>query len=301
MALACDGTNVYWSDWDGVLGDADEIRQATVAGTDVLTLDGQAVADVNSIAVEGTTVAYMAQSGAYFCAATVSHSQSGACSLALGEGPAGGWVVSASANSFYELSAFDTIGPTYEVSSCAGLACTALPGVGEAQSAISLAYVPGSSALFWVAANEINYWNVAASLQGMVAPVTSDEVNPALLTSDGTYLYWIDSGTTIKRVLASPSIGTPSTVAGPLALPAQNPNSSIGVNDWIATDGKNVFFGATGPNGVGLYAAPVGGGAPILVAGALSTSPPALTIQYGGWLYWFENATLPVIRRMATP
>jgi hypothetical protein len=156
-----------------------------------------------------------------------------------------------------------------------------------------IVYVGGANSLFWTAAgNAVNYWNLGAATLGTFATVQA-----YALTTDGTYLYRI-SGSSIMRAHAQPAAETPTTVATGLTVT----DLASPIPDTLATDGKNVFFGTTGPNGAGLYAVPVGGGSETLIAPpSTGTAAPTSVVSFGGWIYWYEGASTPVIRKLAAP
>jgi hypothetical protein len=103
--------------------------------------------------------------------------------------------------------------------------------------------------------------------------------------------YWV-SGQAIVRAAAQPSSQTAVMVAS--TIPS--------TPDRLASDGSNVYFGAAGSDGIGIYSVPSSGGTfPALIAKAVQGVTPTAVFTLGGYIYWAENATNPVIRRVIAP
>ena len=133
--------------------------------------------------------------------------------------------------------------------------------------------------------------NVDAGCAVSPTVLASGQSSPTSIVSDGTNVYWTNTGT-VKSVMKVPVTGgTPVAVATGLRQP-----------DYLAIDATNAYWtdeASTFPNGTILMSAPldgsaaVDGGAPaVLVASNIALQQ---FVVAGGNIYYFNGSTLTVI------
>lgn len=305
IAIAADGTNVYWLTAgaedslgkQGVKAFGAQVLSCAATGcgnrpTVLVTYPptfgiglttGGTPKSTSAIAVDATRVYWTDQSSVRACAIGGCGCVPTTIAGALSQPPG---VTSAGGNVFWTEWAHGS--PyTGTVSTCATAGCGSAPTVLATGQGGPLALTADDAHVYWTDTYQDGgpIWSCAAAgCDGGVQLVTNDNGNPYAIASDATNLYWTNAGAgSVVQCAKSDCQGTRTLLASGRVRPS-----------GIATDGVDVYW-RDGPGDV--YRCAVGGcgGSPTLVASATWSNAAfdqAIAVD-GTRVYWTQQGAVP--------
>ncbi len=299
VALACDSHNVYWVNNAGT-GTTNAVYQVALTGGTAIQLSPSSpTGSALTVGVTGNTVAYIINWGgeqAQFFKAAVGAAQSGA-ELGVIDYGKSTYAMANLGTQFWALVQNNTAG--YDLADMTTSSASGNSDIAGAAGTVGHTMASASNSAFWTDSQNGNVqFYTTSNPNMMMGKIASTEPGANNLTTDGTYLFWIDgpaASSVIRKAAATPTPQTPSTVV------AVGSTTLGGIAD-LASDGTNLYWADNQANLDGVVTMPIAGGTPALLAHAATSSTPSWVSVCGTSLVWIEQpGTSEVLRIAALP